>query len=466
MAARTPLDSDLWWHLAAGEQTLQHGRPLLIDTFSYTRAGEVWINHSWLGQVVLALVHRAGGWYGVCALVAALAALSFVLVFRQMKGPPIYRAFVIVLAALVAAPVWSPRPQLFSLVMLALVSGIALRYREQGRAPLFWLPLLFVLWSNLHGGYPLGLLLLGCVLAGALLDRLLGREDALTGRAMGRLALWSLACAPAVLLNPNGLDMWRIPFQTIGVELLQQAIPEWASPDFHALFQQPFMVMLAGLLFVIGLAGRPTRGEDLFKVGLFAAMGLVARRNFGPFALVCAPVLAEHGWVVIERIWQRWSGLRVSPAAGKPLPLGVQRVVNLLIVLTLGLACVIKVYSVSQPEVLEGYLAERYPQGAVAWLHANRPEGRVFNEYAWGGYLTWALPEYPVFVDGRTDLFGDEIIGEWLQVVTTQGDWQNVLERWEVGLVLARPDVHLETRLVESGWRRLYADDVSVLFGR
>ena len=61
MAARTPLDSDLWWHLRAGEETLRTGHPVLVDPFSYTRQGSAWINHSWLSQVILALLYRAGG---------------------------------------------------------------------------------------------------------------------------------------------------------------------------------------------------------------------------------------------------------------------------------------------------------------------------------------------------------------------------------------------------------------------
>ena len=73
MAARTPVDSDLWWHLATGEQTLRSGWPVLADTFSYTRAGAPWTNHSWLAEVILALTYRAGGWMGVSALVALLA---------------------------------------------------------------------------------------------------------------------------------------------------------------------------------------------------------------------------------------------------------------------------------------------------------------------------------------------------------------------------------------------------------
>ena len=98
MAARTPLDSDLWWHLRAGEETLRLGQPLLSDTLSYTRAGVDWINHSWLTQVGMALLFRWAGFLGLGLAVAGLAAFSLGWVYRQMSGPPLWRAFLVILA--------------------------------------------------------------------------------------------------------------------------------------------------------------------------------------------------------------------------------------------------------------------------------------------------------------------------------------------------------------------------------
>ncbi len=469
MAARTPLDTDLWWHLAAGEQTLQNGAPVLADTFSFTRAGSPWINHSWLGEVALALANRAGGWLGLGALVAVLAAAAMALAYGQMEGPPIWRAFIVVLAGLVAAPVWTARPQLFSLLLLALVNEVLERHRSGGRVGLPWLPVIFAVWSNLHGGYPLGLVLLACAVGGALLDRLMGREDAPPLRQTGQLALWSLACLPAVLINPNGLNMWRIPFQTVGVGALQQAIPEWASPDFHEAVQQPFLLMLAGLLAAFALAGRPASGQNVLTVLAFTGLALAARRNFGPFAVVTAPVLASAGWEAIRRLGRPPGVLaRISSAAGaaRPLNVNVQRVMNLGIVAFLGLAGLVKLYAATQPALVEGYIRQNFPVGAVEWIRANRPPGNLLNEYAWGGYLDWSLRDYPVFLDGRTDLFGDEVIGEWLIATGAEEGWQEVLERRQVRLTLLPPGLPLERELGRAGWKLLYRDDVAVIYGR
>ena len=96
MAARTPLDSDMWWHLRAGEETVNIGQPLTVDTFSHTRNGESWVNHSWLSQVALYLLYHAGGFFGIGLFVALLAVISMALVYLQMDGPPILRAFILI----------------------------------------------------------------------------------------------------------------------------------------------------------------------------------------------------------------------------------------------------------------------------------------------------------------------------------------------------------------------------------
>jgi hypothetical protein len=120
VATRAPLDTDMWWHLRAGEQTWQTGRPVTVDIFSYTRQGESWINHSWLSQVGMYLIYRLGGFLALGAFVTLLAVISMGFVYAQMEGHPLMRGFVLILASAVAAKVWSPRPQLVSLVLFGL----------------------------------------------------------------------------------------------------------------------------------------------------------------------------------------------------------------------------------------------------------------------------------------------------------------------------------------------------------
>jgi hypothetical protein len=118
------------------------------------------------------------------------------------------------------------------------------------------------------------------------------------------------------------------------------------------------------------------------------------------------------------------------------------------------------------PQVNEEAFEKGLPMGAVEYLRQTRPPGRLFNSYNWGAYLLWALPEYPVFVDGRTDLYNDEVIGEWLRVARAEEGWQEVLDKWDVNLVLVEPTTPLVYRLEVNGWKELYADEVAVVYGR
>ncbi len=473
LAARTPVEPDMWWHLKAGEVTWTNARPLLVDPFSFTRLGAAWINHSWLSQVGMYLLFRLGGFAALGGAMALLATASMGLVYIQMDGPPILKAFLLVLGSAVAAVVWSARPQLVSLVMVAIVGSFLYFYKWKHKQTLKWLPLIFLLWGNLHGGYPLGFLLIGAMVAGEVLNHLLMDNSATTleWRQIGQLILWSLASALALLINANGLNIWKIPFQTVDVSTLQQYISEWASPDFHELYQQPFLWLLLLTLAAVGLSRRRIDGTDLATVILFAYMGLVARRNFGPFAIAALPVLSRHLWAAIQA-WGKspgteplaeTAGILNDPPRRRPR---WQRRLNLVIVGLLALVACGKLYAVTEPGIVQAATTSTEPAAAVDWMLANKLHGRLFNEYNWGGYLIWRSQDLPVFVDGRTDLFGDQVLGEWLATIQAGESWRQALDKWQVDYIMIDPGRPLARALPQAGWKLLYTDPQAVIFTR
>jgi hypothetical protein len=122
-----------------------------------------------------------------------------------------------------------------------------------------------------------------------------------------------------------------------------------------------------------------------------------------------------------------------------------------------------KVYGVSHPALISSQLAKSEPVAAVEWMHANNVTGNLLNEYAWGGYLDWAAPESRVFVDGRTDLFGDRVIQGWITLVKAGSGWESVLQKYPVDLALLEPGRPVVTLLKAAGWREVYSDPVSIL---
>jgi hypothetical protein len=475
MAARTPLDGDMWWHLRAGQETLQQRAPLLVDTFSYTRTGQPWINHSWLAQVGMAALFQRAGFPGLSSTVAMLAVGSLCFVLLQLDGPAIMKAFLLIFAGVVAAPVWSPRPQTISLFLIALVGYLVYLYKWRRVNRLWMLPLVMAVWSNLHGGYVLGFLVMGCLLGGETLNHVLGfrGEEVLSWKALARMLGWTAASGAAVLINPNGFNTWLIPFQTVNVDILQNLIAEWASPDFHQLAQQPLLWLTFALLASIGLSGRRLDGTDLLAVCGFGIMAFVSRRNFGPFALAALPVLSRHLWPA----WQGWQeritlpmklhdAIQSRQAKENVNRSPLQRAMNLLVVGFFALIATGKVFGTSHPALMGGYLKQLYPVQAVNWLAGQELSGNLLSEYNWGGYLDWFLPEEAVFVDGRTDLFGDEIIGQWLNMVQGGEGWQADLQRWQVGAVFLQPGRPLVKLLVESGWEVRYRDAQAIILSR
>ncbi len=487
LAARTPLDSDMWWHLRAGQETVQSGRPVLVDQLSTTRLGAAWINHSWLSEVGMYLVYAWGGSLAIGGITALLAVLSMALVYYTLEGPAILRAFLLILGSVVAAVVWAPRPQLVSLVLMALVGYLLYLYKWKRLDRLWLLPLVFMLWANLHGGFPLGFMLIGCMVAGEFLNFLLGNraDEALNLKQVLRLLVWGGISVAALLVNANGVNISLIPFQTVGVKVLQNFVSEWASPDFHQLFQQPFIWLVLMLLAAVGFSGKRLDGTDLLTVSLFTYLSLVARRNYGPFALAALPVLARHLWPAIQAWvgrepvlgWKRRLGLArpestespEGPGQAKALPVirpGVMKAVNLALVALIAFTAIGKWYVTANPILVDAYLNSSYPVKAIDWIRTNHPAGPMLNEYNWGGYLTWFLRDYPVFVDGRTDLYGDDVLGQWITAVQAGKGWQAILDQWKIKLVLIEPGRPLAVELPLAGWKLLYQDDQAVIFGR
>ena len=145
---------------------------------------------------------------------------------------------------------------------------------------------------------------MGSAIVGEILNKVLFMEFAanLSWRQIGAFSIFMVSSFLVVLVNPFGLDMWKIPFNTVGVESLQNLISEWASPDFHQVFQQPMLWMLLGVFSLIGLSKKRIDGAQLLPLIVFSWAALVARRNFGPFAIIAAPIFSKYLASLIERL--------------------------------------------------------------------------------------------------------------------------------------------------------------------
>jgi hypothetical protein len=459
MAVRVAADTDMYWHLRTGQWIVQTRSVPLSDPFSWTALGTPWADVHWLSQIMLYLTYAAAGYAGLSLLVAGLVVVAFVFVWKQMEGSPFLRAFIVVLAAAVAGAVWTPRSQMATFVLTPLVAYLIYLYKWKQIDWVWLIPIVFVAWVNLHGGYISGFMMLGAVLAGEIANRVLGftGPEVLNWKRWRKLLIITLISGAVLLINPYTTQAVLLPFKTVNIGVLQDFIQEWAAPNFHELFQQPMLWMLLLTLVVIGWSGRRLDATDAALLVLFAYITFLARRNMGLFALICAPVLSRHAAALIGRY--RFGQRRLSN--GNPM-------VNAIILTVIIMATALKILLPLAPATRLEAEQKILPVGAAGWIAAQQPAGKMFNSYNWGGYLLWRLwPTYPVYADGRTDVYPNAFLQEYLQIVAGQLDAPTMFDERGIRTVIIEAESPLVKQLTRSGqWREAYRDEIAAVLTR
>lgn len=483
MAARISMDTDTWWHLRAGQWIVEHQSVPRVDPFSYTRSGQPWQYPGWLVEVPMYAIYQLFGPGGLNLWTAVMVTLAFIFVWHTLSGGPLLRAFVIVLAAATSGVYWAARPYLVTFLLAAVYLWIleGFRWQRDTKAVkrLWWLPVLMVPWANSHGGFAVGFILWGVYFFNDLIKWLMasmkkeppsstpdGEGSSGTGinsvkNRTARLALVGLLMIAAVCINPYGPVMLLYPFKTVGIASLQEYIQEWQSPNFHSISVQPFAWLIILTLGIVGASRKRLALTDFLLAAGFAYMGLLAGRNIALFGLVAPMVLTRHA-EPLARALQKRLGLHISYHLP---PNRLQSILNYSILIILIAAVVAKVWLVYPASVNEKVFEDNLPVKAVEFLKADHLPGRLFSTYNWGGYLLWALPEYPVFVDGRTDLYNDFVIEEWLKVARGEDGWQKILNHYGVNLILVEKNSILDKILKDSfDWNEVYQDTKAVLY--
>lgn len=477
MSARAPVDTDMYWALRVGKEIVEQRAFIHTDPITYTHGGNAWVSHSWLFDVGLYGMYAWLQYHGLALLVVLLAMLTMGLLWLQLSGPAAYRTLTVAFASLVAAPTWTPRPQMVTMLLLCLMILLLALYRKlRKRAILFMLPAIMILWANLHGGYVLGLGVIGIMVVGELLDRLLlnNTQNNMSWLQWRDLVITLAVCILATLVTPYGFGTWEISVSTFGMRA-NTIISEWQSPDFNDPMMLPFLLSLIALVVVLAVAGKKLRGWEVLILAAFIYFALSARRQVGVYAIAVMPILARTGWTWL----QEWGGkmraalIQHNPkwqsffdkTTVQPSP-KENKTVNLLIVCAFALVCWVKLVYVSMPQLIEQELNPLvFPVEAVELLQESPPTGNLFNEYDWGGYLSWFAPHIPVYIDARADLFGDDFIFHWLDVVNANADWEEEFARRNITDVLIKPGRAMACELRgHAGWQAVSENDVAVLF--
>lgn len=464
IATHSPVDNDMWWHLRAGYEMWRQGRILLTDQFSYTKFGEQWVNAFWISDLGLYGLWAIGGFFAITAAVSLLAAAVLWIIFRRMNGPVILRGLLLILAMAGMAASWTPRPQLLSFLLLAWLDYFLHQHINVKRQPLWMLAPLFALWGNLHGGFIWGALLLLATLAGETLNTLLDNQPRLSCGEIGILGIWSALAFLAVSINPNGLLLWKLPFQQVEVSL---AIQEWLSPDFHQFYAHPMLWLLFLLIFGLGFAQKRISFTDLFKGLGFAYLFFFAQRNLIAYTIIILPIVEKFLSPAVANITvapglQKFLERIATQTSKGQIPPKASAAINSILISLFLLSLLGYTHLVSTPESI----AKKVPAQAVERLKQNGPPGPIFNSYNWGGYLTWELRDYPVFIDGRADLYGNELIREWSEIAEGTDKGLSLLESRGINLIFLEPHYSLLNKLDPDEWKKVYSDQQIAIYQR
>jgi hypothetical protein len=470
--AQPLIDTDLWWHLANGRYILAHGIPS-VDVYSHTAVGHPWVVHEWLADVTFYGVYQGLGIAGLVLLSAVVITLAGWMVYRLLRRGGLGTNSAVVMGVvlmLATTPSWGARPQVINFLFAGILCDRLLAYRERPGRALYMLVPFFLLWANLHSGYVVGLGLLAVFLAGEFLQTVSarlrgGRDEAvarLGRRDVRRLAIVLVAGVLAGFATPGGYRTVLFPFGTLASSPIQGILAEWASPDFHT--WQARLLLLSILVLVAGCAGwvRLARMPDLTLVAWCLAgltLALTSVRHVPIYAVAAAPLLGVAGSNLLAGV-----GFKPRPPR-RPTP--AMATANLAILAALSLGAVFFVGTRVSGPAIDRAVAAVEPVAATDYLLTHHLPGELYNDYSYGGWLIWkAQPDYPVYIDGRTEVYGDATFNEYLITNQLNDGWQEPLDRHGVRTVMIGNGDRLKFLLEAKGWRLEYQDDLARIYTR
>jgi hypothetical protein len=485
--ARTLLiDGDTGWHVRTGEWILAHHRVPHTDLFSFSRPGAPWFAWEWLWDVLFAMLHQRWGLPAVVlaslALICCTSAALFRLIRRKSNNSLV--AIAVTLLATGACSIhWFARPHLFTFLFFVVTLHITERAAGSDEKPgdkrlLAWLIPLTLLWTNLHGGFFVVFLVLACYIGSDLLNAAIEPSAPRRARYLSATGPWLAAgagCFAATFVNPYGWGLHKHILEYLTDPYILRHIAEFQPADFRG----PESVYFEPLMFLAVLTAlwdaRHRRFADVFLILGWMHLALITRRNLPIFALAASPLVARAvvaaidaardthltSWIGGAASWFRTNSATFEQT-DRLWRLHLASVVPLLAVGALLLApkpVSAKFTSTFDPSY--------FPEGAIPAMQSPETH-RVFAIDQWGDYLIYRLyPSKRVFVDGRSDFYGDKFNLRYLDILDVKYGWEKTLDQYDIDTVMLSPASPLATTLkISRDWRVAYDDGIAVVFHR
>lgn len=456
-------DGDTGYHIRTGEIITNTWQVPTEDPYSFHNPPLKWIAHEWLSEVIMAVIHKATGLTGVVLFFASLLALTHWLLFQMLRrqSNDIFLCVVVTLIATAASSThWLARPHAFSL-LLALVWCTCLdRFQYRHQKTLMYLPPLMLAWVNLHGGFIIGLVFLLIYFVGNSFYALIcgGPRRAVHVQKAKTLAMVFFATLLVCLINPYGWEILMFPIRVTSDRFVMDHVTEFLSPNFHDVL--PFKYMLLLTIGALALSRTPLNVIEVSLLLLVSYMALYSARHVSLFAIVVAPILLRN----LETILNQFpDGILQFYRKRVENLLAIDRSVKGFLWPAGGIALMVSLAMAGS--VAYSFDPAKFPVAAVTFLKSERIAGNMFNNDEFGDYLIYAAPGYRVFMDGRSDMYGEKLGRAYLGVANALPAWKTVMEKYQISWVFFDTESPLTAALREqSEWQAIYSDRVATIF--
>ncbi|TNF55111.1 hypothetical protein EP227_03205 [bacterium] len=470
-------NEDFWWHLATGKYVAEHQSLPQNDPFLFTSSDAPSERKSfilrgyWLSQVIFYGTYSLWDLKGIIVLRALflLAFLYFIFLNIKNQGVP-----TIISLLFVSVVFWytliaeGERPQLFTFSIFSLIYYLLEDYRKNRSRKVYLVPVLILVLSNMHPGYVVCFALLSLYLAGEFIRYLFkkGRQE---NAVKGIFFIWVVSFLVSYF-NPNRWDIFVQLFSTRFFTQNTMHVVEML-PTFHLYSKKmipvdyPYVIFLS-LSLVVLFYLRKTGFVQMLLLAVFTLISLSAYRYLMFYLCISAPVLARaFVFVKGERIFERLSGFLKAREA--------------VIYITTGIIGVILIINASVSLAgfrMKGNELFFFPKNAADFLSTVDIEGNMFNEYGFGGYLTWRLfPVKKAFIDTRS--LEPSVTLEYRFTAFAHENpylsWKDIMKKYNISYVVMRPlwqngkIIPIVEKLIDSeDWSLIYTDHLSMIFVR
>jgi len=475
------VEPDFGWHLRTGLDLIEHGwRVSPTDPYSHTMPDWPWVEHAWLTDGILGFLYNgvpSGGGLALIALFGAIAAGAFVVSAQTAKAGSTARWLAAAAAAWVALPFLGARIQVITWLGLAIVFVLWDRFLREETWPLWAFPPLFLAWANLHGGFTAGLFTVGLMIAGSVAVKLLAwhrprfasdlDETVPPWRRLGLLAAALAASTVVTLINPYGPRLYVEIYESLTDRFMIDVLQEWQPLSLERWAGVTYLGYLLVLGAAAGLWYRKVEPVRWLVLLAFLALSLRHWRNVPFFLIASLPLCAEMVSAAATAL------IRGVPAIGANVLrswLGLTGVVALALV-ALGSGHLERVVRCGVDPA--GFFEDTdYPIEAVDWVRRHRSElgSRLYNDYGFGGFLLWWLPQEKIFIDGRMPAWrvADRwIFRDYVALAHQDPPVLGVLDKYRVEWGITAAGSVLDRAIQrDPGWRSVYADRKVRIFAR